>query len=213
VLTEDRVSAEILAAVFVAQLPMWVSMDSSEYPKSFKIPNTDIARPTQKRISTLGSRAPMAGRETIGGCPGPMAVDRDALEIFMKVALSAKPWRVDPALTAKEWTPYSFTTRPKIAIQWWDGVVKPHPPMLRALREVAESCRQAGMEVVDWDCEHLDHQKSWDIVSALYWPDGAKEVLDLIEQSGEPVLPLTKWITQEQPSAKELSQHELWKVS
>jgi amidase len=154
----------------------------------------------------------MAGRETIGGCPGPMAVDRDALEIFMKVALSAKPWRIDPGLTAKDWTPYSFKTRPKIAIQWWDGVVKPHPPMLRALREVAESCRQAGMEVVDWGCEHLDHQKSWDIVSALYWPDGAKEVLDLIEQSGEPVLPLTKWIAQEQPSAKELSQHELWKV-
>jgi amidase len=60
----------------------------------------------------------MVGRETIGGCPGPMAAHRDALELFMKVALSAKPWRVDPALTAKDWTPYSFTSRPKIAIQW-----------------------------------------------------------------------------------------------
>lgn len=84
--------------------------------------------------------------------------------------------------------------------------------MLRALREVAAQCRQAGMEVVDWECEQLDHQKSWEIVSALYWPDGAKEVLDLIEQSGEPVLPLTKWIAQEQPSVKALTQHELWKV-
>lgn len=175
--------------------------------------NANLSRPTQKRISTLGLRAPMPGRETIGGCPGPMAVDRDALEIFMKVALSARPWRIDPALTAKEWTPYSFTSRPKIAIQWWDGVVKPHPPMLRALREVAEQCRQAGMEVVDWNCEHLDHEKSWDIVRRLYWPDGAREVIDLIEQSGEPILPLTKWIAQEQPGVKELSQHELWKVS
>jgi hypothetical protein len=26
------------------------------------------------------------------------------------------------------------------------------------------------------------------------------------------VLPLTKWIAQEQPSVKELTQHELWKV-
>jgi hypothetical protein len=79
---------------------------------------SDSRRPTQKRISTLGLRAPMAGRETIGGCPGPMAVDRDALGIFMKVALSARPWRIDPSLTVKEWTPYSFTSRPKIAIQW-----------------------------------------------------------------------------------------------
>jgi amidase len=155
----------------------------------------------------------MAGKETIGACPGPMAVDRDALEIFMKVALSSRPWRIDPTLTAKPWTPYTFESPPKIAIQWWDGVVKPHPPMIRALREVAEACRKAGMEVVDWDCQHLDHSKSWDLISALYWPDGAKEVLSLIEESGEPVLPLTKWIAQEQPSVKELTQHELWKVS
>jgi amidase len=155
----------------------------------------------------------MAGRETIGGCPGPMAVDRDALEIFMKVALSSRPWRIDPALTAKPWKPYTFESPPKIAIQWSDGVVKPHPPMIRALREVAEACRKAGMEVVNWDCQHLDHSKSWDLVSALYWPDGAKEVLGLIEESGEPVLPLTKWIAQEQSSVKELTQHELWKVS
>jgi len=85
--------------------------------------------------------------------------------------------------------------------------------MLRALREVAAKCREAGMEVVDWNCEHLDHQKGWEIITALYWPDGAKEVLGLIEQSGEPVLPLTKWIAQEQASGKELTQHELWKVS
>jgi hypothetical protein len=79
---------------------------------------SDSRRPTQKRISTIGSRAPMAGKETIGACPGPMAVDRDALEIFMKVALSARPWRIDPSLTVKEWTPYRFTSRPKIAVQW-----------------------------------------------------------------------------------------------
>lgn len=89
-----------------------------------------------------------------------MAVDRDALELFMKVALSARPWRIDPALTSKEWTPYTFLSRPKIAIQWWDGVVKPHPPMLRALGVVAAACRRAGMEVVDWNCESLDHQRS-----------------------------------------------------
>lgn len=84
--------------------------------------------------------------------------------------------------------------------------------MIRALREVAESCRKAGMEVVDWNCENLDHQKGWDIISALYFPDGGKEVLGLIEEGGEPVLPLTKFIINEQPTVKELTQHELWKV-
>ncbi|KAH7160475.1 amidase signature domain-containing protein [Dactylonectria estremocensis] len=169
-------------------------------------------KPTAKRIGTMGHRAMGFGRETIPGCPGPMTTDREGLELFMKVALSAKPWRLDPSLTAKDWAPYTFTRPLKVAIQWWDGVVQPHPPMTRALREVADACRKAGMEVVDWNSEALDHQKGWDILSALYWPDGGKEMMELIEGAGEPVLPLTKFILHEQPTVKELTQHELWKL-
>lgn len=166
-----------------------------------------------KRIGTTGLRAPGAGKETISGCPGPLTVDRDAMELFMRVALAAKPWNVEPSLTTKEWTPYKFTKPLKVAVQWWDGIVQPHPPMTRALREVADACRKAGMEVVDWNCEDLDHQKGWDIISALYWPDGGKEILGLMAETGEPILPLTKFILHEQPTVKELTQHELWKVS
>ncbi|KAK8007902.1 monooxygenase [Apiospora arundinis] len=167
---------------------------------------------TIKRLSTSGFRNIGSGKETISGCPGPMTVDREGLELFMKAALSAKPWRIDPSLTVKEWTPYKFTKAPKIAVQWWDGVVQPHPPMTRALREVAEACRKAGMEVVDWDCEGLDHKKGWDILSALYWPDGGKEALGLLEGAGEPILPLTKFILKEQPTVKDRTMHELWEL-
>ncbi|KAH6951047.1 amidase signature domain-containing protein [Ilyonectria sp. MPI-CAGE-AT-0026] len=69
----------------------------------------------------------------------------------------------------------------------WDGVVQPHPPMTRALKEVAAACWKVGMEVVDWDCEPLFHDKAWEIVSALYWPDGGQETLQLMEASGEPL--------------------------
>lgn len=142
-----------------------------------------------------------------------MTVSRDGLDLLMRVALSAKPWRVDPLLTVKDWTPYKFTSPPKIAVQWWDGVVKPHPPMIRALREVADACRKAGMEVVDWDCEELDHGKAWEIITGLYWPDGGKEALELLEETGEPVLPLTRHILHEQPTAKDRNQAELMEVS
>ncbi|KIL86925.1 hypothetical protein FAVG1_09478 [Fusarium avenaceum] len=169
-------------------------------------------KPTLKRISTMGARAAMIGKETISSTPGPMTVDRETLELFMKVALASKPWLTDPSLTAKEWTPYKFDRPLKVAIQWWDGVVQPHPPMTRALKEVAEACRKAGMEVVDWDCEPLDHKLGWEILSALYWPDGGKEALDLMEAAGEPILPLTKFIIQEQPSVKNLNMHELWEL-
>lgn len=160
----------------------------------------------------MRGRAIMVGKEAITSTPGPMATDREALEIFMRAALSAKPWRIDPSLTVKDWTPHKFDRPLKIAVQWWDGVVQPHPPITRALREVSDACRRAGMEIVEWDCTQLDHKRGWEILSAMYWPDGGEEALGLIEEAGEPVLPLTKFIIQEQPSVRKLSQHELWEV-
>ncbi|KAH9427162.1 hypothetical protein MCOR02_012430 [Pyricularia oryzae] len=158
---------------------------------SIRVPAAHVGlygfKATWKRLSARGLLAPAAGKETMGASPGPLAADRDALD-----CLCAWRWRPSPG--------------------WWDGVVQPHPPMTRALREVAGACRRAGIEVVDWDCEHLDHQRAWDIVSALYWPDGGKEVMDLLEQGGEPMLPLTKFIIQEQPTVGSLTQHELWKL-
>ena len=130
----------------------------------------------------------------------------------MQVALDAEPWLKEPTLSAMPWRPYKFTRPLKIAVQWWDGVVRPHPPMIRAMKEVADACRSAGMKVVDWKSENLDHAKAWDIISGLYWPDGGKTALDLMRSTGEPVLPLTKFIIEEQPTVKNLSQAELWEV-
>lgn len=72
-----------------------------------------------------------------------------------------------------------------------------YPPMIRALREVSKACKRAGMEIVDWSSEALDHKKGWEILSALYYPDGGREVLGLLQQAGKPVLPLTNFITKE----------------
>ncbi|KAJ4176244.1 hypothetical protein NW755_014526 [Fusarium falciforme] len=167
-------------------------------------------KPTNKRISVLGQRSHMAGKEAIMSTPGPMTVDREALELFMKVVLSAKPRRIDPSLTVKEWTPHQFTKPLKIAVQWWDGVVQPHPPMIRALKEVSDACRKAGMTIVDWNCEPLNHAKGWEILASLYWPDGGEHVKKILAESGEPALPLTKFIIDDQPSVKNLTQQELW---
>ena len=42
--------------------------------------------------------------------------------------------------------------RLKVAVLWNDGVVKPHPPIIRALKEVSEKVKSIpGVEVVDWE--------------------------------------------------------------
>lgn len=155
----------------------------------------------------------MFGRESILACNGPMATDRESLDLFMEVICAAQPWRLEPSIRVAPWIPHKFSRPLKIAVQWWDGIVTPHPPMLRALREVADACKQAGMTVVDWDSEALDHEKGWEILSGLFYPDGGKEVLGLLESAGEPILPLTNFIIKEQANVKALTVPEMWKVS
>lgn len=152
----------------------------------------------------------MAGSDAIHGANGPMAADRDGLELLMKIVLDAKPWRQDPSVTPQPWTPYTFKRPPSIGIQMSDGIVSPHPPVTRALREVAAACRKAGMQVVDW--ASLDHDRAWDITSGLYFPDGGKDVLNVLAEVQEPVLPLTHFIIKEQPNVKDRNLAELWQV-
>lgn len=153
-------------------------------------------------------KAAMAGKDSVLATFGPLTVSRDTIHLFMKTLLDEEPWRLDPSLTVKPWTPEKITTPLKIAIEWSDGVVKPHPPVIRAMQEVAAACKAAGMEVVDW--EPLDHAKAWDIVSGLYFPDGGEAALAPIIESGEPILPLTKFITEEQPNVKKRDMHQYW---
>lgn len=153
----------------------------------------------------------MTGKETILGINGPICTDRQTIELFMKVVLDAKPWLSNPSVYPQFWTPYHFDSPLKIAVQWSDNIVTPHPPIIRALKSVSEACRRSGFEVVDW--QSLNHDQGWDITSALYFPDGGEEVMGILTESGEPVLPLTDFIIKDQPTVRHRSQKELWKAS
>ncbi|KAK2804025.1 hypothetical protein FQN51_002554 [Onygenales sp. PD_10] len=166
-------------------------------------------KPTCHRIPLKGMKTCFGG-DAIAGTYGPLCRSRESINLLMEVVLATEPWRIDPSLAPIPWTPVKLTKPLKIAIEWDDGVVKPHPPILRALGEVADACRKAGMEVVDW--VPLDHAKGWDITSALYFPDGGRAALGSLEASGEPALPLTKFIVSENPNCKDHTMHEFWKL-
>lgn len=126
----------------------------------------------------------------------------------MKTYFATKPWISDgDAVVPFPWREVELPKQPKIAIMWDDGVVKPHPPVLRALKEVAEACKAAGMKVVDWT--PVEHDKCWDIITALYFEDGGKRMRELMAEGGEPVLPLTEWILT-RPNVKYRTVEEVW---
>ncbi|PLN74628.1 amidase signature domain-containing protein, partial [Aspergillus taichungensis] len=71
------------------------------------------------------------------------------------------------------------------------SVVRPHPPITRALQHAKTKLQAAGIKVIDW--EPYKHAHGWDIISSMYFPDAATSQRDLLATSGEPALPLTEW--------------------
>ncbi|KAF2159620.1 hypothetical protein M409DRAFT_60689 [Zasmidium cellare ATCC 36951] len=167
-------------------------------------------KPAAKRLGVAGMTAAMAGSEGVLATYGPIATDRETIDLFMKVVLDGQPWKIDPSLETRFWSPMTISKPLKIGVMWSDGVVQPHPPVQRALQSVVECCKRAGMKVVDW--EPLDHGPAWDLYISLLYPDGGAAARHPIDASGEPMLPLIKWITVDQPESKERTIHEYWSI-
>ncbi|KAK6002561.1 hypothetical protein QM012_001311 [Aureobasidium pullulans] len=148
-------------------------------------------RPTTLRNSCLGLHGVLGGQESIKGVIGPLGQSIDDLWLFQKALLDLNPHDIDTALAPVPWrgeleTPKDVT----VGIMLTDGVVKPHPPIIRALETAKSKLQAAGIKVVDWG--NYKHDHAWDIVSALYFPDGGKRIEDALAASGEPMLPLTR---------------------
>ena len=170
-------------------------------------------RPTSFRLPTLGWDATMAGSEHIIPVIGPLSTSLEGIKLFMKTIIAARPWVVEPFLLPISWNENQLTQpkgkKLKVGILWDDGVVKPHPPVIRALREVVDKLKGIDdIETVDW--KPYKHDEAWKIIASLYFCDGAKEEENAIEASGEPWRPLTKFIIKENPFVKHLRIDEIW---
>ena len=152
----------------------------------------------------------MLSQEQIVAVLGPLSTSLEGIKLFMKTVIAAKPWLTEPSLLPLPWADQKyFHTGIKVAVMSHDGVVQPHPPVTRALNQVVGRLSGVpGVEVVDW--KPYKHDEAWEIISHLYFCDGAKEEIEAIEASGEPLRPLSKFIIKENPNVKELSVPELW---
>ncbi|KAJ5890792.1 amidase [Penicillium subrubescens] len=149
-------------------------------------------RPTAMRNPMAGIQVACIGQETIHGVVGPMGSSSiEDLELFQKAVLDQEPWDDETSLMPVPWRTVTPTRDMTVAIMWDDGCVRPHPPITRALRMAKEKLQAAGIKVVDW--EPYKHQRGWEIISALYYPDGAALQHQMLRESGEPARPLTEW--------------------
>ena len=100
---------------------------------------------------------------------GPLSTSLQGVKLFMKTVLAYKPWVQDPTLVPMAWRDELFKfasdgdTKLKIGILWSDEIVKPHPPVQRALREMVNKLMNVkGIEVVEW--KPYNHDLAWEIL-------------------------------------------------
>ena len=93
---------------------------------------------------------------------GPMSESLHSLGLFAKAVVESEPWMRDPRCIPVPWRQIEPKSRLKLAVCWHDGVVRPTPPVARALEEVAARLRSAGHEIVDWDPKF--HEAAADIL-------------------------------------------------
>ncbi|VUC25729.1 unnamed protein product [Clonostachys rosea] len=151
-------------------------------------------RTTALRNPYKGICIPGAGQESIRCVVSPLANSVADLDLFQRAIIESEPWETETSLVPLQWRsvqPYSPQDL-TVGVIWDDGVVHPHPPVTRALKQAVNKLKEAGIKVVDFD--PFNHQEGWAIISTLYFPDGARAQKDLLDLSGEPVAELTTWI-------------------
>lgn len=103
-------------------------------------------KPSSGRFPTSGGTGCGSGAEFVPVTLGPMAPSLSALELFCQGVIAAEPWKMDPSCVPLPWTPFKIDRKLKIGILRINGMVRPQPPVSRALEDTADKLRQAGHE-------------------------------------------------------------------
>ncbi|ODV60304.1 putative amidase [Ascoidea rubescens DSM 1968] len=150
-------------------------------------------RPTSLRVSLAGSISGGAGQESVMGVVGPIAKTAEDLDLYMSAYFDQEPWEVDSLLVPLPWKKVGVPNPKdlKIGIIYDDGIVKPLPPVIRGLDFISKKLKESGVNVVKFVPPKT--QEAYDTVHHMYTCDGNYMHKKMLSESGEPLLPLTKW--------------------
>jgi len=168
-------------------------------------------KPTSGRLPMRGLTATQEGEEQIVPTIGPLSTSLEGCKLFIKTIIDANPWYKEPTLLPFPWKEEEFFKgkKLKVGVLWDDGVVKPHPPITRALKQVVDKLKgKPNIEIVEW--KPYKHDLAWELIANLYFSDGGADEAEAINSSGEPWRPLTKHILTDNPHCQPHSISSMW---
>ncbi|PIL30761.1 hypothetical protein GSI_06929 [Ganoderma sinense ZZ0214-1] len=188
-------------------------------------------RPSYERLPYCNAANAQEGQESVSSVLGPMTNSLSGIKMFVKAVLDAQPWRKDPLCIRKEWSDREYALgdhggrggKMCFALMWDNGVIKPHPPLRRALEATKRALEAAGHTVIDW--ENHRHMEIYRNGVSIFNADDGTDYRAECALSGEPLIqtmspttdahefaldePLAKTIIGE---PKHLSAYELWQL-
>ncbi|KAJ7232166.1 amidase signature domain-containing protein [Mycena haematopus] len=173
-------------------------------------------KPTTLRVPK-GGLSPQPGTDSILSTFGPLSRSLRDIDLWFSVVLGSKPWLKEYSLVPLPWevpiTPgwSGSNGRLRIGVMWHDDVVLPQPPIRRALKTLVDALRKdPALEIVEY--KPFKHLEAVALAHELYFVDGGKYAREKAAVVGEPILPLTEWVTT-LPSVKNHTVHELWEMN
>ncbi|KAI1636463.1 amidase signature domain-containing protein [Biscogniauxia mediterranea] len=173
-------------------------------------------KPSVGRLSFLRVATPSPSQTTIPAVPGLLGHSVESLEYLFRALVQAEPWRRDDTVVRIPWREYEYgdddnninadddddnsSSKPetrdrdgqkkrKLSFGYmpFDGVVRPHPPIRRALATAARALEAQGHELIPWDPP--PHAKALEIHGRIATSDGCRTFFENLGLSGEPLIP------------------------
>ncbi|TVY56850.1 Acetamidase [Lachnellula cervina] len=169
-------------------------------------------KPSSARMPYQGVPVSTEGQEHIPSAIGPMTRSLSSMATITKAVINGQPWLLDPRVVPIPWRDSMYEevqSRPLvIGILLDDGVVKVHPPIERALKELAAKLEEAGHELVTW--EPSLHKECISIMDRFYTADGGENIRRAVESAGEPFIPHVEGLINR---GKPISVYEYWQLN
>ncbi|CAG7941956.1 unnamed protein product [Penicillium salamii] len=141
-------------------------------------------KPSSGRFPTSGLRDVMEGQKAVPNTVGPISRSIAGLELWSKAVLEMKPWmKADPDCFPIPYRDIEIPDKLCFGFLPDDGVVKPLPPVARALEITKKALEAAGHTVIEFKIN--DPLYTENLKFALYRSGAADALHNVLARTGE----------------------------
>ncbi|CAG5156440.1 uncharacterized protein ALTATR162_LOCUS4238 [Alternaria atra] len=149
-------------------------------------------KPSSGRLSLKDAPASGKANMVIPGAIGILGPSVASLKLMFKSLQSTEPWKRDPFVLPIEYREYreynpENDPLPVFEIMKDDGIVRPHPPIARAMDIVEKAILKAGYGTSAWDPP--SHAETIKLHGPIARGDGIPDAWRNIQLSGEAIVP------------------------